>query len=256
MRAFVLSVFSSTVLLLPTVGNAQVYSWVTPPPQVTAASADWQLRGDPIFFAGGFYDPNGPAIFFDGKVMARSGNYLGVPLYTDSTLVPFSKIFVPIGRELMRPYERRREDEPQWSRSLPFPNERDYDASRAVAAIGVPVVVAPGQSFAIAEPSPAVGTGGTVVTRSPQAPAAATGDTHTKIAMIPEQPRERQGLWIDFEGAKWYHNGVALSYDADRFVAAGEYRGFNVYREKADSPDTIYVAVVKNGPLTPYRKQS
>src|SRR5262245_37054388 len=95
-------------VLLGGLASAQVYQFPTPVPQVTAANADWQIRGAPIFYAGDFYYPAGPTVFFDGNVMVRSGVYEGIPLYADSTLEPYSVVFVPIGRNLLRPYERRR----------------------------------------------------------------------------------------------------------------------------------------------------
>ena len=61
---------------------------------VTAASAPWQINGEPVFYAGDFYYAAGPTVFFDGNVMVRSGSYRGVPLYADSTLQPYSVIFV------------------------------------------------------------------------------------------------------------------------------------------------------------------
>jgi hypothetical protein len=35
----------------------------------------------------------------------------------------------------------------------------------------------------------------------------------------------------------------------------GEYQGFPVYREKGGNGDDIWVSVVKDGPLAPFRKQ-
>jgi hypothetical protein len=46
-----------------------------------------------------------------------------------------------------------------------------------------------------------------------------------------------------------------VSYNADRFTPVGSYRGFPVYKDKTDSSDTVYVTVVKDGPLAPYAKR-
>ena len=59
-----------------------------------------------IQFAGDLYYPAGAAVFFDGNTMVRSGHYNGVPLYTDTTLEPYSVVYVPLERGLMQPYER------------------------------------------------------------------------------------------------------------------------------------------------------
>src|SRR5438067_1553704 len=109
MRSLMACLFLSLAILLPKVGTAQVLSMPTPSPEVSAANTDWYARGEPIFFAGNFYYPTGPTVFFDGRVMVRSGMYNAVPLYTDTTIEPYSMAFVPIGGNVMRPYERRRE---------------------------------------------------------------------------------------------------------------------------------------------------
>src|SRR3954466_13805687 len=108
MRRFVLPLVLTAAVLLPKTVNAQVYQLPTPAPQVTANAAAWTLSGQPIFYAGAFYYPTGPTVFFDGFVMVRTGTYDGVPLYADTTLEPFSVVFVPLGGRVMRPYERLR----------------------------------------------------------------------------------------------------------------------------------------------------
>ncbi len=121
-----------SMLAFPFVGTAQVYSGYAPPPAVTAASASWQLSGQPIFHAGSFYYPAGATVFFDGRVMTRTGHYEGVPLYSDVTLEPFSIVYVPVGGARMRPYERRRDGElagTVGSRTPSFPIVRDGELS-------------------------------------------------------------------------------------------------------------------------------
>src|SRR5215207_4145776 len=108
MRAGVLSLFLILAIPVPKLGTAQVAYRPTPAPQVTAAHATWQINGEPIFFASSFYYPTGPSLFFDGQLMARVGEYLTVPLYADTTQEAFSRVFVPIGGAMMKPYDRRR----------------------------------------------------------------------------------------------------------------------------------------------------
>src|SRR5687767_7786888 len=139
MRPYLMSFFLSVAVLVPNVGIAQVYQLPTPLPAVTAASADWQISGRPIFHAGNFYYPAGATVFFDGNVMYRTGVYLGVPLYVDATLEPYSIVYVPIGRNVMRPYERRRQGElvgMVGSRTPSFPIQRDIELSAASLAPG------------------------------------------------------------------------------------------------------------------------
>ena len=67
-------------------------------------------------------------------------------------------------------------------------------------------------------------------------------------------PQGNRGIWIPYSGARWYAAGGSVSYEPDRFVAVGEYKGFAVYREKNSKTSDIYVAAVDGGPLTRYRK--
>ena len=48
---------------------------------------------------------------FDGKVMAPVGVYQRVPVYADVTLEPYSVVYVPVARNQLRVYERRRDGE-------------------------------------------------------------------------------------------------------------------------------------------------
>src|SRR5687767_7396973 len=87
---------------------AQVISRPTDPPIVTAENDSWYRLREPVQFAGDFYYPAGATVFFDGNRMARTGHYNGVPLYADTTIEPYSIVFVPIGRGMLQPYERVR----------------------------------------------------------------------------------------------------------------------------------------------------
>src|SRR5262245_66383159 len=111
MRSHVPALAAAAVLLLPQLGSAQVYLWQTPAPVVTAANTTWRTSGEPILYAGRLYYPTGPTEYFDGQVMSRTGIYKGVPLFENRTLEPYSIVFVPVGRNLMRPYERNRRGE-------------------------------------------------------------------------------------------------------------------------------------------------
>jgi hypothetical protein len=262
MRAAALFLFLSITLLMPTVGKAQVYRSASPPPQVTAAAADWQTAREPIFFNGNVYYPTGPNVFFDQWVMSRTGSYKGVPLYVDSTLEP-SIVFVPIGGNLMRPYERRRDGElagTVGNRTPSFPTVRDGEvsvASRPAAALAAaptyaePAPIPQAQPMELLEERPA-GTSGSVPTR-----ARAIGRTAPSAALIVEsipRPTTNRGIWVSWDGAQWYPAGSPVPYDPDRFVKVGEYYGFAVYREKDHDVGTIFVPTVKGGLLTPYHR--
>src|SRR6266540_3840274 len=87
------------LVLLATPALAQTSS-PNEPPIVTATNDDWFRLGVPIQFAGGLYYPSGPDVFFNGNTMVRTGHYFGVPLYADSTIEPYSLVYVPLERGL------------------------------------------------------------------------------------------------------------------------------------------------------------
>ena len=165
--------------------------------------------------------------------MAQIAVYERVPVYADVTLEPFSIIYVPIGGRRMRAYERKRSP-------------------------SSPVDIA---TSTTAEPRP-VATGGSIV---PPAMIDRTTSTASRASNLPRRTRietippprttTKNGIWIEFDGARWYHAGAVVSYNPDQFVPVGSYRGFPVYKEKNASSETVYVSVVKDGPLAPYSKR-
>ena len=146
MRRFTLGWVLSMAVLLPNVGADQVSMRPNPYPQVTAANAAWQHRGEPVFHAGALYYPAGPAVFFDGNVMTRTGTYEGVPIYEDATQSPFTVVYVPIGGNVVRAYERRRDGElagTMGSRTPSFPVPTNGDVSVAAAPSGIAGIMTP-----------------------------------------------------------------------------------------------------------------
>lgn len=236
---------------LPKVGNAQVAYRPTPAPLVTAASATWQINGEPLFFAGSFYHPTGPVVFFDGQLMARVGEYLAVPLYADTTLEAYSRVFVPIGGALMKPYERRRAGSlagtvgsttPSWPVQVAT-NQAAAGPQIEIAQV-VPDIVRPVATSGATTPCACpVATAGTV---------AAAGAIGSLTSAPP--PIRNTGISIRFQGSEWFSAGPAVSFAPDRFERIGDHHGFAVYRDKRDETETIYVTVVTDGPLARYRK--
>jgi hypothetical protein len=209
------------VVLLPISGNAQVYRFTTPPPPVTAASADWQIEGEPVFYAGTFYYPTGPNVFFDGNVMARTGIFRGVPLYEDTTLQPYSVVLVPIGGAMMRPYERR---------------------DNSVAADYPGPIGTSGASLSSPTRQPQQ-----VVRQLPEAT-----DAGGTIESVPA-PTSNRGIFVEYDGARWYSAGPAVTTDATLLREIGRYHGFPVYADP-EARDRILVPAVPGGALTPYRR--
>jgi hypothetical protein len=272
MRAFVFGAFSTMAVLLPTTGNAQAFQFRTPPPRVTAAAADWQINSDPMMVAGLVYHPTRSFRFFDGQVMVQIGVTDGVPVYADTTLEPYSIVYVPVSRDRVREYERRRDGElagTTGSRLPSFPGQSPSDQALRLAAAGAmgatgtagalepslagsPLITTPRWNAAAA----AVGTSGGVDDRAVSV--VGTGGAadrglarRTLVETIP-RPSGANGVWLEFNGARWYADGPATTFSPDRFVPAGQYRGFPVYREKSAENDVIWIEVVKDGPLAPY----
>jgi hypothetical protein len=269
MRRIIVGLVAFVVSLAAKSGTAQVTLLPTPPPQVTAANASWQLRAEPIFYGGDFYYPTGPNVFFDGNVMRRTGVYQGVSLYEDGTLEPYSIVYAPVGNNLMRPYERRRAGElagTVGSRTPSFPIERDVEASAASGRFGIPPAgervyrtaadVAPSQR----------GAGSLVccacIPTTPCVPNIASGSqaeggrpfAPTSIQSIPG-PTSNDGIWVEFNGSRWSSRGSAVAFDPNQFTVAGMYRDVPVYQRRGGSDREIFIPSVAGGLLAPFQRQ-
>ena len=179
---------------------------------MTAASAEWQVNSEVMLFAGLVYFPTREIRQFDGQVMTQIGVYQGVPVYADVTLEPYSVVYVPLGSARMRTYERRRDRE----------------------MAGIPVGRAP--SFAVQSPSVTAIENSVVNTAGPVTPiptpdsATSPEPPHpTHIESIPA-PHANDGIWLQFNGRRWYSAGAATPFSPDRFTRVGEYHGFPVYQ--------------------------
>jgi hypothetical protein len=232
-----------------------------PPPDTSAANAPWYLAGEPLPIFGAFYRPTGPTVYFNRNQMVPAATFGGVTIYMDTTIEPYSVVFVPIGGGLMRPYERRRSGElagTVGSRPPSFPVEPRTDATAAVNPLlspsdalpqlpaSVPFMTdrpreAPAE---IAEPRP-VGTTGVRTIISPGVP--------TRDETIRWAASDR--IWIEYSGKRFRAAGKAVEYSDKDFVRRGEYRGFTVYGERdaktATARERIYLPVA-GGKVTPY----
>jgi hypothetical protein len=242
MLVFVVSVG----LLSVNMGTAQVLMRPAEYPQVTAATAEWQVRGEPVFFGGAFYYPVGATVFFNGDTMSRAGIFEGVPIYQDGTLAQSTIVYVPIGSSLMRPYERPRVGDlagTVGSRTPSFPIQRDGEAT---SPFGPSYLVA--DTFqTLAGPEPIVAPVAAIE------PAEETG-RHVTIGSVPP-PGTRNGVWLMYDNARWYSAGAAVPFVAGRFAQIGEYRGFPVYREKDGAANTVFVRTTADGPLARYTRE-
>ena len=258
MRSILSGVVILVAVFLPVIGKAQVFQ-PTPSPNVTVI-ADWQLRGEPVFFAGDFYDPAGPNVFFDGFVMVRSGIYQGVPLYVDTSIEPYSIVYVPVGRNLMRPYERRRAGDlpgSARSRTPSFPIERDDERSASVPAATGGWAAGDVERHDAGETARPVGTTGDAVTapRTVGASGVVVRERAARSLQSIPAPRSNAGIWLEFNGARWYSSGAAVPHVAATFVQIGTYRAFPVYRDATRPGSEVYIPSVEDGPLAPYSRR-
>jgi hypothetical protein len=247
-------------LLASTSLAAQVQSRPTDPPLVTAANESWYLLREPIDFAGDRYFPAGAAVFFNGHAMVRSGHYNGVPLYTDTTVEPYSIVLVPVTRGMMQPYEKLRAGDlagTTGSRPPSFPGRisSDTTTSRGTPmAPGAPT--APPQTVGAIgvftpEPLRLAGTSGTVVVS--ESPVGTAGRVVAAPPVVSlRRPENNDGIWVMFRGQRWINRGAAVPL-GPAFTQIGERAGYPVYA-RAGEDGTIYVPTVP-GIVAPYRRK-
>lgn len=252
--------FFCAFLWLSTSAAAQIMLQPTPPPLVTAANETWFLSGEPITWAGDYYYQTGPQVYFNGDHMVRSGSYRGIPLYTDAGIEPYSVVFVPVGDGLMQPYERRRTGDlagTVGSRTPSFPVDTPTDMQlrgvpeAAIGQAGAPPTHARAYDVAPLEPE-------TVLTPAPPIAEALSGTagravtTHApRAAASAQRPKGINGVWVEYEGRRWFSAGPAQLID-DEFKQAGTYHGFPVYTRRG-MPRTIYIPSVP-GLVAPYSR--
>ena len=242
---------------------AQVVYRPVPPPIVTADNADWYRFGEPITFSGSFYYPAGAIVFFDGDEMARVGDYRGIPLYTETTIEPYSIILVPLSGGLVRPYERRRTDRyasSTGSRPPSFPvatsgevGMSDLDlliqesvlralpVERRVDADAPPSVIIPPPAVTITPPD---------LERQGRAARESAG----RRAARSRPASNPKGIWIEYAGTRWTSDGLAVPLSEARFTRIGEYHGFPVYEQRGSSGRSRIFLPTSPGMLAPYRK--
>jgi hypothetical protein len=240
--------------------EAQVRLQPQPYPATIAVNEPWYLAGTPLEIFGDVYFPTGPTVFFKPNEMVPTVTYRGVTVYSDTTIEPYSIVYVPIGRGLLRPYERRRSGAlagTVGSTTPSFPIVRDSEVrvpvnpmispSGAIDLSTLPPPAAPAAREAVAPPA-AVGTAG--ATSVPLPPAQ---PTHM---MTIERPRETTGVWIAFGDARWRAAGPPERMSRERFVRYGDYRSFDVFVDRSTGtakPDRIYLPLGR-GLVAPYER--
>lgn len=247
----VLLTLFTTVFFVKT-ASAQFTIQPTPNPTVTAENEPWYLSGEPITYAGTFYYPAGPRVDFNADEMVRSGFFMGVPLYSRTTIEPFSVVYVPVGPAVMQPYERRRAGTSgSLPRSIvPVPGV-DETATAPLQAAGPPTRIA--AVIPIYLPAPVATEDRAPLSSAPavERPVGTSGraapprrPTHARIGGT---PTGSNAIFIEFEGTRWYPAGAAESIDTASLTRVGTYGGSPVWSKSADKQGIIYVPVVKGG---------
>lgn len=237
-------------LLLPALGSilfvaanafAQAYWTPQPAPLASAESETWFRLGQPIAFEGYVYYPAGPRVYFDNNTMVRSGAFRGIPIYTDTTIEPYSRIFVPVSG-MLQPYERRRTGDAAGttgSRAPSFPVDISGEPSEEPSLVGAE--------------EPRGGTG----TASRAAPMLGTTGP-LPLADVVEaglRPKGLNEIYVTFLGSRWKAAGKAVPLAAGGFEEIGKLHGFPVYTTSTETrnPRVIYVPS-RAGLIAPYEK--
>lgn len=242
--------FIALALLTAASASAQVQSRPTEAPIVTAENESWYRLGEPLQFSGDLFYPAGARVFFNGNSMVRTGHYNGVPLYADTTLEPYSLVFVPIGRGLMQPYERPRNGElagTTGSRTPSFPVQAVRSTGRTTLMAAVAPTNLPQPIGAISTFTPEAG----APAGAPQA-GAAQADQES-LALV-RRPESNDGIWVQFAGYRWISAGPAVPLRAPDFQLIGDYAGFPVFARQRVREDVIYIPT-RAGLVAPYRRK-
>ena len=147
-------------------------------------------------------------------------------------------IYLPIGGTSLRPYERLRAGElggTTGSRSPSFPVQPPIN-SPYLNTLGGPLMStvpsSPGYQSAptATQPAPA---------QQPQ---------RVRIIGIPA-PSGDSGLWVEFGGTRWYHEGESVTLESNSFDQMGSYKDFPVYKQKGADDRTIFVPTQRDGTI-------
>lgn len=228
------------MLLWASAAAAQMHYQPTPYPLVTAEREAWYLAGDPVVHSGNVYYPAGPAIHFLPHEMVRSGFFHGIPLLVRTTIEPTSIVYVPIGRGLVQPYERRRDGNiagTVGSTAPSFPvtrhGEQRPDPDRLFEAPAPPYRAPtyldyyPTHALGIAPAEPEPGMGVEAAPRAPARPA--------------RLPGRNEGIFIDFQGRRWFSVGPAVHMRRAGMKQIGEHHGLPVLQQPRDA--SVYVPI-------------
>lgn len=233
---------------------AQIQMQPTAPPTQTAEMESWYATNEPVIFAGKWYYPGGPSIHFLSNEMVLSGFYRGIPLYTRTTIEPYSVVFVPVAGGLMRPYERRRAGDLAGTTgssvpTLPVEIPSAFGPATRLQAAGPPFVETQGAvpESLLSEPpdvlrnSGAVDGGGQAQSATP---GVGTGGHETEARPgVRVGPRPANEIYVEFNKRRWYASAPPASLDRSSLQRIGEWYGFPVYTSPGIGSSTIFIPI-------------
>jgi hypothetical protein len=179
--------------------------------------------------------------------MVRSGHYNGIPLYTDTTVEPFTVVLVPISRGLLQPYRNLGRDVGPLMAAVP--------PTAPPMTVGAISVFTPESAVAFGSPQPAV------EAREARAPLTdvvgttgiAAPSRQTPVPVVSMlRPENNDGVWIVFGGERWISAGTAVPLVETDFVRVGEYAGFPVFARRDFTQEVIYLPS-RAGLIAPYK---
>jgi len=222
-------------LLAATTVLAQDYQR-TPIPETPAIDRTWYRDAEPLFFAGDLYYATGPTVYFNRDTMVPTGAYDGITLYADTTIEPYTIVFVPVADQLMRPYERVQEGylPPRTANRTYYPPAQEEPETWAAEA--QPREHRYGEQRREIAPMP-------------EGPEAAF---QPFLAETARKPLDNLGIWVSFQGYRWTHAGEAVPLDAARMSAIADYYGRQVYADP-HTPHIIYIPSRANL-VAPFRR--
>jgi len=239
-------------LAMTQAGLAQISMQPTAAPAITAESESWYVTNESIVFAGNSYYPGGPSIHFMANEMVLSGFYRGVPLYTRTTIEPYSVVFLPVAGGMMRPYERRRAGDLVGTTGSSVPSLRveiptAFSASTTrLQAAGPPFVET--QGIVTDAPAPSAAPESALGIEQPGASAVAPR-TGTGGLLQPRGkrigPAPANGIFVEFNNQRWFSSARPLSLDPATLAQIGEWHGFPVYTSRRTGSSIIYIPVAQ-----------
>ena len=252
-------------------GNAiaQIRLQPTPAPTVLAETESWYQTGEPLQFAGNVYYPAGPAIHFLPDEMVQSGLYRGIPLYSRTTIEPYSVVFVPLAGGRMQPYERRRAGDLAGTTGSSVPSLRveipsAFGTPPPIQAAAPPFV----ETQPVQQPTDALdqprGPGSTegsagsgreanaeplvqIAGRQTKTPRIGTAgrETASRSAKTSASRSISNGMFVEFDHARWYPSAPPASLDSASLHRIGDWHGFPVYTARGGGDSTIYIPIAE-----------